>query len=169
MSADHFGGLDNQILFLRACLAGNENKTEDTRYLLELMDPDSVLAAASQTIADVASVCAKNTNDICDRLVAVGATMENGRLRDHTEWEGDGFSPQMQTNLNLAFALQNVTILGNIGPQYVLGLDVHATSMTDLGCSFAYAISILGFDQFGPAYITAFTKFLNIYTIQTVA
>ena len=169
MSDDHFGGLDNQILFLRACLAGNENKIEDMRYLIGLMDPDAVFAAASQTIVDVASVCAKDTNEIRDRLVAVGARMENDRLRDHPAWMGDGFPPQQQTNLDLAFALQNVTILGNVGPTYTLGLDVHADNMTDLGCSFVYAISILGVDSFGSAYIQAFTKFLNIYTVQTVA
>ena len=165
MSGDFLNSRINQILFVRACLASNESKFEDMHTFLELMTPTAMLEAAVQTVIDMAVANSASHEEIRTKLVAVGTRMEDTRLRLDPTWAGSGFSPQQQSNLDLAAALGNV----NVFEGGLIALSVQAKDRVTLGCSLVYAASILAVNIANSGYVNQFTFLLDQYLTEVSA
>lgn len=150
--------VQHQMLFLRACIASRQENLEDMHTFLEIMDYRDMFRAALQTLTNLAAVNSGSHDEIKQRLRLVGARMEDGRLRPNPTWSGPGFSPQQQTNLDLAAALQNVNV--NEDGRIDLGLEIK--NRATIGCSLVFAASVLALDiTQTPAYADMFDDLLN--------
>jgi hypothetical protein len=113
----------HQIVFLNACISSANEDHESRRMFLSVMTEQAIFEAGVQTLLDLATASSSSRVEIQQALRSVGANMDDSRLRDDPTWDGPGFSPQQQMNLDVAAALMNCTVVDNRVPVQIASRD----------------------------------------------